>query len=50
MLHGLYWLVVNLAAGRPVLLAVDDAHWADEASLRWLAWPGGWTGWQRGCW
>ena len=37
VLHGLYWLVVNLAAGRPVLLAVDDAHWADEASLRWLA-------------
>jgi hypothetical protein len=37
VLHGLYWLVVNLAAGRPVLLAVDDAHWADEPSLRWLA-------------
>ena len=37
MLHGLYWLVVNLAAGRPVLIAVDDAHWADEPSLRWLA-------------
>jgi len=37
VLHGLYWLVVNLAAGRPLLLAVDDAHWADEPSLRWLA-------------
>ena len=37
MLHGLYWLVVNLAAGRPLLLAIDDAHWADEPSLRWLA-------------
>ena len=37
VLHGLYWLVVNLAAGRPVLLAIDDAHWADEPSLRWLA-------------
>ena len=35
--HGLYWLVVNLAAGRPLLIAVDDAHWADEPSLRWLA-------------
>ena len=37
VLHGLYWLVVNLAASRPVLIAVDDAHWADEPSLRWLA-------------
>ncbi len=35
--HGLYWLVVNLAARGPLLIAVDDAHWADEASLRWLA-------------
>jgi DNA-binding CsgD family transcriptional regulator len=37
VLHGLYWLVVNLAAGGPLLIAVDDAHWADEPSLRWLA-------------
>jgi tetratricopeptide (TPR) repeat protein len=37
VLHGLYWLVVNLAAGRPLLIAVDDGHWADEPSLRWLA-------------
>jgi DNA-binding CsgD family transcriptional regulator len=37
MLHGLYWLAANLAARRPVLIAVDDAHWADEPSLRWLA-------------
>jgi len=37
VLHGLYWLVVNLAASRPLLIAVDDAHWADEPSLRWLA-------------
>jgi DNA-binding CsgD family transcriptional regulator len=36
-LHGLYWLIANLAATRPVLLAVDDAHWADKPSLRWLA-------------
>ena len=33
VLHGLYWLVVNLAARGPLLIAVDDAHWADEASL-----------------
>jgi len=37
VLHGLYWLAVNLAARRPLLLVVDDAHWADTASLRWLA-------------
>ena len=37
VVHSLYWLVVNLAQRRPVLLAVDDAHWGDDASLRWLA-------------
>jgi DNA-binding CsgD family transcriptional regulator len=36
VLHGLYWLVANLAAEQPVLIAVDDAHWADRASLQWL--------------
>jgi predicted ATPase len=35
-LHGLYWLTANLAARQPILIAVDDAHWADRASLRWL--------------
>jgi hypothetical protein len=37
VVHGLYWLAANLAAQRPLLIAVDDAHWADEPSLRWLA-------------
>jgi DNA-binding CsgD family transcriptional regulator len=36
MLHGLYWLAANLALRRPTLLAVDDLHWADVASLRWI--------------
>ena len=27
-LHGLYWLALNLAAERPLLLALDDLHWA----------------------
>src|SRR5690242_16586504 len=36
-MHGLYWLVANLAARQPLVLAVDDAHWADAPSLRWLA-------------
>jgi AAA ATPase domain len=34
--HGLYWLCANLAAARPLVLAVDDAEWADDASLRFL--------------
>jgi DNA-binding CsgD family transcriptional regulator/energy-coupling factor transporter ATP-binding protein EcfA2 len=37
IVHGLYWLTANLAARRPLLLAVDDAHWSDDASLRSLA-------------
>lgn len=37
VLHGLYWLTSNLADRAPLLLAVDDAHWADEPSLRFLA-------------
>src|SRR3954471_24309379 len=37
MLHGLYWLAANFASRRPALLVVDDLHWADEPSLRWLA-------------
>ena len=36
-LHGLYWLTANLAARAPLLVLVDDLHWADLASLRWLA-------------
>jgi DNA-binding CsgD family transcriptional regulator len=34
--HGLYWLCSNLCDGGPVMLAVDDAHWGDLQSLRWL--------------
>ncbi len=36
VLHGLYWLISNLAAERPVLLCVDDVQWADPPSLRFL--------------
>ena len=36
-LHGLYWLTVNLADRGPLLLSVDDAHWADPSSLRFLS-------------
>ena len=37
ILHGFYWLVANLAERHPLVLAVDDAHWADVASLRILS-------------
>ena len=37
MLHGLFWLLANLADRRAVLLTVDDLHWCDPSSLRWLA-------------
>ena len=40
ILHGLYWLCANLARRSPVLLCVDDAHWADQASLRFLNYLG----------
>ena len=36
-LHGLFWLAANAATQRPLLLSVDDVHWADPPSLRWLA-------------
>lgn len=36
ILHALYWLTVNLAAGAPLVLAVDDVHWCDEPSLRFF--------------
>ena len=37
ILHGLYWLCTNLAARAPLCIVVDDAHWADTPSLRYLA-------------
>jgi DNA-binding CsgD family transcriptional regulator len=36
-LHGLYWLTLNLSAERPLLLAIDDLHWCDPPSLRFVA-------------
>jgi DNA-binding CsgD family transcriptional regulator len=37
LLHGIYWLIANLAEQGPLVLAVDDAHLADEPSLSALA-------------
>ena len=36
VLHGLYWLTAAFAEQQPLLLAVDDAHWGDAASLDFL--------------
>lgn len=36
LLHGLYWLTSNVADDGPILLAIDDVHWADAPSLRFL--------------
>src|SRR5512133_145240 len=36
IVHGLYWLAANVALHQPTLLAIDDLHWADTPSLRWL--------------
>ncbi len=35
-MHGLYWLTVSLAGAAPLMLILDDAHWADATSLRFL--------------
>ncbi len=37
LLHGLYWLTLNLAESRPLFIAIDDLQWADAPSLRWLS-------------
>ncbi|MEU9450922.1 AAA family ATPase [Streptomyces sp. NPDC048277] len=36
LLHSLYWLMVHVTDDGPVALVVDDAHWADGPSVRWL--------------
>jgi DNA-binding CsgD family transcriptional regulator/tetratricopeptide (TPR) repeat protein len=40
VLHGLYWLCANLGRRCPLLLCIDDVHWADQASLRFLHYLG----------
>ncbi|EWM18519.1 AAA family ATPase [Kutzneria sp. 744] len=37
VVYGLYWLCANLSASAPLLLVVDDLHWADGPSLRFLS-------------
>ena len=40
-LHGLYWLAANLAGRAAAAPLVDDLHWGDEPSLRWLHYVAG---------
>jgi tetratricopeptide (TPR) repeat protein len=36
LVHGLFWLTTGLAERRPVAILIDDAHWCDVPSLRFL--------------
>jgi DNA-binding CsgD family transcriptional regulator len=36
VIHGLYWLLAKLSEDGPLAVVVDDAHWCDDASLRFL--------------
>ncbi|MFD9703281.1 AAA family ATPase [Lentzea sp. NPDC059081] len=35
-LHSLWWVAVDLSSTRPLLITVDDAHWADHSSSQFL--------------
>jgi DNA-binding CsgD family transcriptional regulator len=39
-LYGLYWLATALAETETVVIAIDDAHWCDTASLRFIEYLG----------
>jgi DNA-binding CsgD family transcriptional regulator len=39
-LYGLFWLVVGLTESGPLVISIDDAHWADVASLRFVRYLG----------
>ncbi len=39
-MHGLFWLTANLAERAPLLVAVDDAHWCDAMSVRFVLYLG----------
>ena len=41
VVHGLYWLTLNLAERGSFLAVIDDAHWADSSSLRFLSYLAG---------
>jgi DNA-binding CsgD family transcriptional regulator len=37
ILYGLYWLTANLGATQPLFLGIDDLHWCDQPSVRFLS-------------
>lgn len=37
VLHGLYWLTLNIANERPLAIVIDDLQWCDSSSLRFVA-------------
>ena len=37
LIHGLFWLASNLSSLAPLVMLVDDAHWSDPPSLRFLS-------------
>ncbi|MBS1679687.1 MAG: AAA family ATPase [Actinobacteria bacterium] len=39
-LYGLFWMLAGLAERGPVVLVIDDAHWSDSASLRFVRYLG----------
>jgi DNA-binding CsgD family transcriptional regulator len=39
--HALFWVALRLAEEAPLLVVVDDVHWADDPSLRWLIYLSG---------
>lgn len=41
LVHSLYWLATNISRTGPVALVVDDCHWADAPSMRFLAYVNG---------
>ena len=41
LVHGLYALAANLSERRPIVIIIDDVHWADGPSLRWLSYLAG---------
>lgn len=36
VIHGLYWLTANLSDLSTLLLALDDVHWSDPQTARWI--------------